>query len=105
MFLVIWFWFFFLLFLGIGRMLFRLFQMNSVKLRFYMMNLRLHRFVLCMGNNMGLHFAHMDSFCISGTSRGPRTSTRSVVTLRVAAAETGSSSTRYRVGTRVRVEQ
>ena len=43
MFLVVWFWFFFLIFLGVGRMLFRIIQINSVKLRFYMMNLRLHR--------------------------------------------------------------
>ena len=42
-FLVVWFWFFFLIFLGVGRMIFRIVQINSVKLRFYMMNLRLHR--------------------------------------------------------------
>jgi hypothetical protein len=43
-FLVIWWWFLILIFLGFSRLIFRLVQMNSVRLRFYMLNLRMHRY-------------------------------------------------------------
>ena len=42
-FLVIWWWFFVLFFLGTCRLIFRIVQMNSVRLRFSLLNLRLHR--------------------------------------------------------------
>ncbi len=43
-FLVIWWWFFVLFFLGFCRMIFRVVQIISVRLRFYMLNMRMHRY-------------------------------------------------------------
>ena len=43
-FLVVWWWFLVLIFLGLSRLVFRLIQVNSVRLRFYMLNLRMHRY-------------------------------------------------------------
>ena len=42
-FLVLWWWFILLIFLGFLRLLFRLIQINSVRLRYSMLNLRMHR--------------------------------------------------------------
>ena len=42
-FLIIWWWYYILFFLGISRLIFRIVQINSVRLRFYMINLRMHR--------------------------------------------------------------
>ena len=41
--IVIWWWFLFLILLGAFRMVFRLIQVNSVHLRFLMLDLRMHR--------------------------------------------------------------
>jgi len=43
-FLVLWWWFILLIFLGFLRLLFRLIQINSVRLRYSMLNLRMHRY-------------------------------------------------------------
>ncbi len=43
-FLIVWWWFFFLFFVGCSRLLFRIIQLNSYRLRFYMLNLRMHRY-------------------------------------------------------------
>ena len=43
-FLVIWWWFFILIFIGLCRVIFRIVQLNSVRLRFYLLNIRMHRF-------------------------------------------------------------
>lgn len=42
-FLMVWWWFFFLILMGFGRLMFRIVQMNSVRLRFYLISLRMHR--------------------------------------------------------------
>ena len=40
---VLWWWFILLIFLGLLRLIFRIIQVNSVRLRYAMLNLRMHR--------------------------------------------------------------
>ena len=45
-FLVLWWWFLILIFMGVGTVLFRMIQLNSAKLRFSLLDLRMHRYTV-----------------------------------------------------------
>ena len=45
-FLVLWWWFLILIFMGVGTVLFRMIQINSAKLRFSLLDLRMHRYTV-----------------------------------------------------------
>ena len=42
-FLVLWWWFLCLIFIGMSRVVFRIVQINSAKLRYRLLDLRMHR--------------------------------------------------------------